>query len=179
MKRSVPTQPLHASRPAWDQASTSVHCHPAPWPVPFRSFNPHQPRVRAGAFHRIRLHHGIVLLKDPALGADVRRSQQPLQIFCQIARPTPLHAFRLGARYRRAPRLHWAVIQRRIICQRGVGNIGHQFPCSSTRSLPPLVTRPTITPSSPHFSKTFSTSCSRPLSATSSMRSCDSLSMIS
>ena len=52
-------------------------------------------------------------------------------------------------------------------------------PWSFTISRPVSVTWPIVTASSPHLWKTRKTSSSRPFSATSSMRSCDSLSMIS
>src|SRR5258708_21124571 len=50
-----------------------------------------------------------------------------------------------------------------------LGMSATRLPCSNTRRRPPLITRPMMTASSPHFSKTLKISCSRPLSATSGL----------
>ena len=39
----------------------------------------------SGAFDRVGLHHGIVLLPDVALTADVWAGEQALQIVCEIS----------------------------------------------------------------------------------------------
>ena len=71
-------------------------------------------------------------------------------------------------------------IHRRFVGQRAVRHVGHQHAALvNLQARSPSVTSPTCTACRSHFSNTASTSCSRPFSTTSSMRSCDSDSMIS
>ncbi len=82
-------------------------------------------------------------------------------------------------RHRSLPHSHRPVIQRSIVGQALVRDIGHQLAVLRDAMFGFAVTVPTIEASSPHFVKTSRTSCARGLSATSSIRSCDSDSMIS
>ena len=59
-----------------DRDRSSGRCPPEPWPVPaLGALHAHHARFAARALHGVGLHHGVVLLEDPALGADVRRSE--------------------------------------------------------------------------------------------------------
>jgi len=68
---------------------------------------------------------------------------------------------------------------RGIVSQRLIRNLRDNIAVMEDAQLIARGDLPTSTASSPHFSKTRKTSCSRPFCATSNMRSCDSLSMSS
>src|SRR5256886_4471071 len=111
---------------------------------------------------------GVQTCALPILRFSVRSPDSPSLICSGISRGT-------GGSQRCKGRLYKGASS----VSASLGISATKSPCSITRILPSLVTRPTSTASSPHFSKTRNTSSSRPFWATSSMRSCDSLSMIS
>ena len=79
--------------------------------------------------HGIGLHHRVVLLVNPALRADIGTRQQLLQICSKVPVLCKfVHCLcRSIRRHGRRPRSHRPVIERRIIGQRLVRNIGHQL----------------------------------------------------
>ena len=50
-----------------------------------RAFHANHAAFAARALDRVGLHHGVVLLEDPALGADIRAGQQTLQLIGEFA----------------------------------------------------------------------------------------------
>ena len=80
-----------------------------------------------GSLHRVGLHHGIVLLVNPTLAADVGARKQLLEIVGQINFLAQLHMLRRFASHRRIPALQRTTINRSVIGQRGIRNIGNNF----------------------------------------------------
>ena len=118
---------------------------------------------------------------DPALAADVGAGQQLFQIGGEITLQRKLgqHLFRRLQRDRRLPNPDRAMIERRIVGERVIGNVGHQH-AMMTNAQPRLwlhradndAVQPPLLEDAQHFLFT-------PLMATSSIRSWLSLSMIS
>src|SRR5713101_3802428 len=76
-----------------------------------RTFDPNDSAIAGpGAFDGVGLHHGIVLLVDPALAADVRTGQQALEVGGEIGAFAECHMVRLFARDGRFPTFEWAAI---------------------------------------------------------------------
>src|ERR1051326_6996143 len=116
------------------RAESGIQIAPPPVPIP----NPSQPPVRAfdtnyatialpRTFNRVGLDNGIVLLKDPTLAANILARKQLLQIFCEIGSHSELYMLGHFPRHRRLPSLEWASVQRGVVSQSGVWNIGDDF----------------------------------------------------
>src|ERR1041385_1661351 len=108
----------------------------APAPVPIQSHC--QPTLRAfdtnyatiavlRTFNRVGLDHGIVLLKEPTLAANILARKQLLQIFCEIGSHSELYMLGHFPRHWRLPSLEWTSVQRGVVSQSGVWNIGDDF----------------------------------------------------
>ncbi len=76
-----------------------------------------------GAGEGVGAHHVVVLLPDPALGAEVGGGKQRVQIAGQIA---ALECRRVHRRAAQRLRMR-AVVKRRLIGQRAIGNFRHDF----------------------------------------------------
>ena len=89
----------------------------------------HHAGFAAGADDRIGLNHGVVLLVHPALGADVAADEQRLEVGGEVAVAGELggRGFRRLARYGRLPRADGTAVERRIVGERLIGNVGDQF----------------------------------------------------
>ena len=93
-----------------------------------RAFNPNHARIaRARRFHRVGLHHVIVLLPHPALAADVGACQKLFEIVRKVADSTQLSLFGHLARHGRLPARQRTPVHRRIVGQPLIGNLGHNF----------------------------------------------------
>src|SRR5271157_1303680 len=94
-----------------------------------RSLDAHHAGLAAGADHGVGLDHGVVLLVDPALGADVRADQQLFQVGGKIAVPGELGKEFFGGLERDGglPCAYGAMVERGVVSQRFVGNVGDQF----------------------------------------------------
>ena len=59
---------------------------PRSWPVSVPcSLDAHHAGFAAGALHGVGLHHGVVLLVNPALGADILRAEEFLEVGGEVA----------------------------------------------------------------------------------------------
>ena len=87
------------------------------------------PASPPGPMHGVGLHHGVVLLVDPALGADVGAGEQLLQVGGVVAVFGQLgeHLVRRVERNGRFPRADGAVVERSVVGERLVGNVGDQL----------------------------------------------------
>src|SRR5450631_954503 len=79
--------------------------------------------------HCVGLHHGVVLLVNPALAADVGGSEQRLQCLGMIFAGADLGSYVRGRIERDGslPCADGPVIERRIVSEGGVGNIGDEY----------------------------------------------------
>ena len=86
------------------------------------------PASPPGPMHGVGLHHGVVLLVDPALGADVGAGEQLVQIGGEVAIFGQLGEdfIRRVERQRALPCADGPVIERSIVGEGLVGNVGHQ-----------------------------------------------------
>ena len=76
------------------------------------------------------------MLPNVALAADIGAGQKLLEIFCEVSGFTQLDVPRRLARDRRFPALQRTLIQRRVIRERFVVNLGHNFPVLKHAHLP-------------------------------------------
>ena len=118
---------VHRAQPRIEIAPASVaverHGQPA-----LRALDAdHAGIARARAFHRVGLHHVIVLLPDPALAADVGTGEQSLQIGGEVAASASLMCSGISRGDRRLPALQRTLVDRRIVGERLVGNLGDDF----------------------------------------------------
>src|SRR5206468_1530346 len=88
----------------------------------------HDAGFAARALHGIGLHHGVVLLVDPALGADVGAGQKLFEIADVIAILLKVVQNLFGRLLRNGclPYTDGAVIERSVIGQGFVGNVGNE-----------------------------------------------------
>src|SRR4051794_23371692 len=92
------------------------------------SLHPDHTGIVARRLRGVGLHHGVVLLMYPALGADVWRREQLLELRREIAIGfLKRDVRRLLAWKLRFPVANWAVIERRVIGQRFVGDLSDYF----------------------------------------------------
>src|SRR5271157_339006 len=93
-----------------------------------RALYPDNTALTTRSLDSVGLHHGVILLKDPTLRADVRARQQTLQVVRELSLLTELDAVRDLARYGRFPTYHRPAIHRRLIGECGIGDLRHDFP---------------------------------------------------
>ena len=96
------------------------------WPA--CSLDAHYASFAAGPDYGVGLHHGVVLLVDPALGADVGTREQCLEVGGKVtvfgeAGQNFLRRFSGDGRF---PRADGAVVKRGIVSEGLVGNVGNQ-----------------------------------------------------
>jgi len=92
------------------------------------AFDAHEAGLAAGTNHSVGLDHAVVLLVDPALGTNVGAGQQLFQVggkvavFCQPS----LDFFRRLKRNERLPDSDGAMVERSIVGERFIWNVGDQ-----------------------------------------------------
>src|SRR4051812_28456348 len=104
-------------------ATVTIKCHRQ---SQLRTFYANHTSIAgAGALDSVGLYHGIVLLVDPTLAANVRTREQVLKIFAEVRFFAELNVFRHFARDWRLPTLQRSLIHRSIICERGIRDFGN------------------------------------------------------
>ena len=91
-----------------------------------RAVDAHHGGIAARRLHRVRHHHVIVLLPDPALGAEIGRGQQPLQRLQRLGRRCAGRGGR-DIRQRRGARRERVgpLVDRRLVHQRAHRQVAH------------------------------------------------------
>ena len=141
----------------------------------------HDAGFAAGAQDGVGLHHGVVLLVDPALGADVGAGEELLEVggvvavFCQLGEDVVGRIERDGS----FPCADGTVVERRIVGEGLVGNVGDEHAVMTDAQARLGADRADDDGVEAPLCEDARTSSSRPFSATSSMRSWLSESMIS
>jgi hypothetical protein len=163
-----------------DRGSSSGRCHrPTSATARYRALDAHDHRrARAGPRERVGADHVVVLLVDPALARDVGRREQGIE-GRQIA----------GGEAGRRSRLLRLCAIRAVACRDGrraelrrpvaVGDLGDELAVIAHAQDAGSVTVPILTASQVPLLEDGEDFVLAPLVATSSMRSCDSESMIS
>ena len=114
-------------------AQFGIEIAPAPVAIqrhgqrPLRALDANQSGISTRPLHGVGLHHVLVLLMNPVFGADIRRSQQHLEVCGEVLPTAELDARRHRARYRRLPLFDGALVKRGVIGERLVGNLRHYF----------------------------------------------------
>src|SRR5947207_5394791 len=93
-----------------------------------RTFDANDPAITGtGALNGVGLDHGIVLLINPSLAADIFATEQTLEIIREVGFRAELHVLRHVTRDWRFPSLQRTAVHRGVVGECGVRNIGHNF----------------------------------------------------
>ena len=93
------------------------------------SLDAHHAGFAAGADDGVGLHHAVVLLVDPALGADIGAGEEFFEVGGEVAFFGQLgeDLLRRIERHRRLPCADGAMVERRVVGERLIGNVGDEF----------------------------------------------------